>query len=94
MDPIDAWNDTQVFFIHEAAKAYGELVSIVSCAERIRDFTSSESKRKLNEDSKEVIYLCFEIYALDRITKHLGIFMEHQYFDSEQVAMIKTKLIP
>lgn len=26
--PLDAWNDTQVFFMHDLAKAYGELFVI------------------------------------------------------------------
>ena len=59
--PIDAWNSTQVFFLNDLAKAYGELVTVTEFAKLV---TRAETE---NGDTKECIALLFRLHCLHRI---------------------------
>jgi Acyl-CoA oxidase len=58
---FDSWNETQVFFIHDLARSYAELVCMTEFSKRLTLVENS------NDDSKECVYLLFKLNALHKI---------------------------
>jgi hypothetical protein len=60
-NPIDAWNSTQVFFLNDLAKAYGELVTVTEFTKLLQKVETE------NDDTKEALSLLFRLYSLNKI---------------------------
>ncbi len=71
LHPLDAWNDTQVFYMQDLAKAYGELTLLSEFAQNL------EKTQKTNEDTREVLTVMFTLDALHRINRDVGFWLEH-----------------
>ena len=75
--PFDAWNDTQVFYMQELAKAYGELTLVAEFKANL------ERTQKTNEDTRECLHLMFRLDALHRMNKDIGFWLESRYIEPE-----------
>jgi len=47
--PLDAWNDSQVFYLHHLSRSYGELFAVMQFQKYIAKLRSGEIKT--NEDT-------------------------------------------
>ena len=84
--PVDAWNDSQLFFVHDLARAYGELVMV-------REF--SQAAQKLagpNADTVECMQLLFRLFALSRLNTGVGAWLEAGYFTGDHALMIRRQI--
>lgn len=79
--PLDAWNDTQVFYLHSLSKSYGELFGVMQFFKYIQKIKSGELKT--NEDTKECLFLLYKLHCLTRIEADLGTFRDGDYLTSE-----------
>jgi hypothetical protein len=55
--PLDAWNDSQVFYLHSLSKSYGELFGVMQFYNYLKKLKSGEIKT--NIDTKECMQILF-----------------------------------
>ena len=79
--PLDAWNDTQVFYLHQLSKSYGELFGVYCFYRYIKKLRSGEIK--CNEDTMECLVKLFQLHCLSRIEADLGTFRDGDYLTSD-----------
>lgn len=89
--PLDAWNDTQVFYLHHLSKSYGELFDVLQFYNYIQRLRSGELKT--NEDTKECMILLYQLHCLSRIDADLGTFRDGDYLSSEHGELIKQLIL-
>ncbi len=89
--PLDAWNDTQVFYLNHLAKSYGELFGVLQYFNYIQKLRSGEIKT--NDDTKEALILLYQLHCLNLIEKDLGIFRDGDYLTTEHADMIKQSIL-
>lgn len=89
--PLDAWNDTQVFYLHSLSKSYGELFGVMQFFKYIQKIKSGELKT--NDDTKECLFLLYKLHCLTRIEADLGTFRDGDYLTSEQGEIIKGAIL-
>ena len=89
--PLDAWNDTQVFYLHHLSKSYGELFAVMQFYNYIKKLRSGELKT--NEDTKECMILLFQLHCLTRIDADLGTFRDGDYLTSDHGEIIKQVIL-
>lgn len=89
--PLDAWNDTQVFYLHHLSRSYGELFGVMQFHKYVQKIRSGELKT--NEDTKEAMILLFQLHCLSRIEADLGTFRDGDYLTSEQGELIKQTIL-
>jgi len=87
MKQMDAWNDTQVFYLNDLGKAFGELIIV----KEYHDFLSQLDKT--NADTKDCIESLYRLYCLTRINEDMGTFRENDYLTTQQDDLIKKKII-
>lgn len=63
--PLDAWNDSQVFYLNHLSKSYGELFGIMMYYNFLQKLKSGEVKT--NDDTKEALSLLFKLHCLTLI---------------------------
>jgi len=80
------WNNTQVFFLQEAAKAHMELLFI----EKAIDVIKKDLK---DPQTLALLWKSIDIYALFCITKNLSPFLEGNYFSTDHCHIIKEELL-
>lgn len=84
-DLFTAWNNTQVFHLQSAAKAYGEVYCL------------AEAKKAWNncpcENTKAVFKKLIDLWALYRIDEDWGSFRLYDFINSEQYKMVKELII-
>jgi len=84
--PIEAWNDTQVFFMHDLARAYGELVMV-------KEFSLAAAKIVgPNEDTVECMQLLFRLFSLTRINASMALWLESGYFSGDHAHMVRRQI--
>lgn len=83
MHPIDAWNDTQVFYMHDLARAYGELIMVKEYSQAAQKISGP------NADTIECMQLLFRVFALSKINTNIGTWLEVGYFSGENASMIR-----
>ena len=81
---MEAWNNSQVFYVHNLAKAYANLLAANQLKVRLEtyDFKGSDDNRKSLE-------LLFRICVLSYVLDDSGTFLLHGYFDAEQFEMLQ-----
>jgi len=82
----NSWNNTQVFYLHESAKAHMELLFIEKSIEYIK-------KELKDPQTLSVVWKSIDIYAIYCITKSLSPFLEGNYFNKEQCNILKELLL-
>jgi len=83
--PFEAWNDTQVFYLQNMARSWGELYSFNCSKNKIDTITDSPTKKVL------VKLLC--LYALVSIEKDLVYLRENDFIGSEACDMIRNEIL-
>jgi acyl-CoA oxidase len=84
-DPFSAWNSSQVFFLVDAAKAFGELWIL-------NENVSAEGK--CNEvPTKTVLDRLIKLWAISVIVEDLATFRENDYISSEQGKFLKSLVL-
>jgi len=86
MSAVEAFNDTQVFYMNDTSKAFGELFVVKSFYDWLKSI-------KTNDDTLECMNLLFEIHCLSRILADLGTFREYNYITADHEEMIKVEII-
>jgi len=87
-DPIDGWNNSQVFGLQELALSYGHLMSVQEFATRLDEF-----KGPKDDDTYEVIHLLFKLNALHRCERDLANWLETPYLNQEQVKWLRDNIL-
>jgi len=85
-EALSAWNNTQVFYLQEAAKAHCELQFVEKAIEILR-------KKVQDPPTIAVIWKMIDIYCLHSITKNLSTFLEGGYFNPQQCNALKEELL-
>lgn len=86
-NPVDVWNDTQVFFMHDLAKAYGDLVA---AQELNKALPLSQNE---NDDTKESMTLLLRLHCLMKIQQDIGLLLETEYFNSNHSQMVRSSIV-
>ncbi|CDW72715.1 peroxisomal acyl-coenzyme a oxidase 3 [Stylonychia lemnae] len=86
--PLDAWNDTQVFFMHDLARAYGDLM-VVSDFKEQAEKISIQTK---NADTIEGFNLLFKLDALTRINQNIGTWLEVNYLNADHAQSVRKQI--
>ena len=93
-DEFLVWNDEQVFGAQNLAMAYGECAILQFDRVFINQVTSLEKKQFffLKKDSTELIELLYKLSSLTKIENDLVTWLEHGYFNYDQVEMIRSEI--
>ena len=91
MNPIDAWNNTQVYLLNALANAYGELFIVQSFHAFIMKLESEDLKT--NKDTKEAMIKLYQLFCLSRIEQDLGTFRDGDYLTTEHGDMVRQLII-
>ena len=89
--PLDAWNDTQVFYLNNLSKSYGDLFGVLCFFNYIKKIRSGEIKT--NDDTKDCMITLFQLHCLTRIEADLGTFRDGDYLSSDQGELIKSLIL-
>eukprot|EP00358_Blepharisma_japonicum_P003753 CAMPEP_0202946804 /NCGR_PEP_ID=MMETSP1395-20130829/10297_1 /ASSEMBLY_ACC=CAM_ASM_000871 /TAXON_ID=5961 /ORGANISM="Blepharisma japonicum, Strain Stock R1072" /LENGTH=639 /DNA_ID=CAMNT_0049647623 /DNA_START=173 /DNA_END=2092 /DNA_ORIENTATION=- len=81
-DVMDVWNNTQVHYIQEIGKAYGEYIMSKQLWKLV------EALAEKCEKTGNVVKNIFYLYVVERIEKQLGIYLEHA-FNAAQAKIIR-----
>lgn len=82
--PLDAWNQTQVYYFHHSSRAYGELFMFNEFHKRM--------KRCRDENTKQVFRKLHELFAWTSLEKDVAIFLEMGYFNRNDLYVIREKI--
>ena len=82
--PLEGWNKTQVFYVHNATKAYIELYMFNEFHKRL--------KRCRDEKTKNVLRALHELFGWSSLEKDVGTFLEMGYFSKNDVDMVRSKV--
>lgn len=83
VDTVEEWNNSQVFFVHNLAKAYSVLLKADCYLNRFK-----EIKQSVQFDNKAALECCFRIMCYSYILEDQGTFLMHGYCSTEQIEMI------
>lgn len=83
--PFDAWNDTQVFYLQNMAKSWGELWVFNSFKNRVDLLTDSPTRKVL------VKLLC--LFALVSLERDLVYLRENDFVSSEACDFIRNEIL-
>ena len=89
--PLDAWNDSQVFYLHHLAKAYGEQFGVMMFHRFLQKIKTGEVKT--NEDTTECMQLLYQLHCVSRIDADLGTFRDGDYLTSEHGDWVKDTIL-
>ena len=84
-DLFTAWNNTQVFYLQSAAKAYGELFCFNESAKSLEKGTC----QKTNAVYKKLL----DLWTLNKINEDWGCFRHHDFINNEQYEWVKELII-
>jgi acyl-CoA oxidase len=82
-DVGEAWSHTQVHYLRELSKAYGELYLADTFMNRLATVKSTCA------DTHAILLRIYELYVLNIIERDLGTFREGNYLSSDQGKMVK-----
>jgi len=82
---FEAWNDTQVFYLQNMARAWGELYVFNCFKEKINSITDSPTKKVL------VKLLC--LFALVQLERDMVYLRENDFIGSDACDMIRNEII-
>lgn len=91
MSQLDAWNQSQVFYLNSLAKAFGELFVVQQFHALVTKIDSDDLKT--NKDTKEALSKLYQLFCLTRIEQDLGTFRDADYLTSEHGDMVKQLII-
>lgn len=93
-DMFKAWNDEQVFGMQQLAMAYGECAMLQFDLIFMKKIDTMHKKEhaSLKKDSKELLYLLFNLSTLTKIERDLTTWLEHAYFTYDHVEMIRNEI--
>lgn len=86
--PFDSWNDSQVFFMHDLARAYGDLIVV-------REFVQTvevSKTEKFNADTAECLELLFRLDALTRVNSGLATWLEVGYLNQNHAQFVRNQI--
>ena len=89
--PLDAWNDSQVFYLHHLGRAFADLFAVQCYYNYLQKIKSGELKP--NEDTKECLFLLYQLHCLTKMNDDLGTFREGDYLSSDQGDLIKQTIL-
>lgn len=85
VNPFDAWNQTQSFYIQTMAKAFGELHSFNCFRQKLDTLNDNNTKKAL----KEFLVL----FALVQLERDIGYLRENDFISSENCDMIRNEIL-
>lgn len=80
---FDVWNHSQVFYLRDAALAYGELFIVKDLGNRVRSINDKKTRK--------IIKKCAALYALKNIEETLPQFGD--YFRVKQIILLKETVL-
>ncbi len=83
--PFEAWNDTQVYYLQNMARAWGELYTFNCFKDKINSITDSPTKKVL------VKLLC--LFALVQLERDLVYIRENDFISSEACDFIRNEIL-
>ena len=86
-DAVETWNQTQVFFLHPLALAFGEKICVDEFVK-----TVEVTKAKCAQTGEMLSRMC-ELYVLSKVVNDLGTFRDHDYLTYTQAQTIKDYVL-
>jgi acyl-CoA oxidase len=86
-DSVETWHQTQVFYLHPLAIAFGEKV----CLDELVKATEV-TKARCAQTGELLSRLC-ELYVLSKVVNDLGTFRDHDYLTFSQAQIVKDYVL-
>ncbi len=83
--PFDAWNDSQIFYLQNLARCYGELY-VFNCFK-------SKIEQLVDSSTKNVLLNLLQLFGLTLIEKDLALLRENDYIQSNACDLIKNEVL-
>ena len=91
MNPLDAWNNSQVYLLNSLGKAFGEVYTVQAFYNFLKNVENDINKT--NKDTKEALAKMYQLYCLTRIEQDLGTFRDGDYLSSDQGDLVRKHII-
>lgn len=91
LNQLEAWNNSQVFYLKELSIAFGELFIVQQFFNLINSLDNGEART--NKDTKECLILLYQLHCATRIEVDLGTFREGDYLSSDHGDMIRSSIV-
>lgn len=85
-DVLDAWNNTQAFYVQEIGKSYGEFIMASKLLEMVKKCELECPK------TGSVFRSIFYLYVIERLEKHLGMLLEYALTASQAKLIRDTEI--